>query len=53
MTSNRWQPAPPVSFISGGDGLARGYFNREELTAERFIPHPFHSEADAPSVPDR
>src|SRR5262249_43098326 len=25
----------------GGDGLARGYLNRPELTAERFIPHPF------------
>jgi len=24
-----------------GDGLARGYLNRPELTAERFMPHPF------------
>jgi amino acid adenylation domain-containing protein len=25
----------------GGDGLARGYFNRTELTVEKFIPNPF------------
>ena len=25
----------------GGDGLARGYLNRPELTAQKFIPHPF------------
>lgn len=25
----------------GGLGLARGYLNRPELTAEKFIPHPF------------
>ena len=25
----------------GGAGVARGYLNRPELTAERFIPHPF------------
>ena len=25
----------------GGGGLARGYLNRPELTAERFIPHPY------------
>ncbi|MGB7605431.1 MAG: amino acid adenylation domain-containing protein [Lutisporaceae bacterium] len=25
----------------GGDGVSKGYINREELTAERFIPNPF------------
>ncbi|MFD2168469.1 amino acid adenylation domain-containing protein [Tumebacillus lipolyticus] len=25
----------------GGDGLARGYLNNQELTEERFVPHPF------------
>jgi acyl carrier protein len=28
----------------GGAGLARGYLNRPELTAERFVPHPFSTE---------
>jgi len=31
----------------GGDGLARGYLNRPELTAERFIPHPWGNELGA------
>jgi amino acid adenylation domain-containing protein len=31
----------PGELHIGGVGLARGYLNRPELTAERFIPHPF------------
>jgi amino acid adenylation domain-containing protein/non-ribosomal peptide synthase protein (TIGR01720 family) len=31
----------------GGDNLARGYLNRPELTAEKFIPHPFADEPGA------
>ena len=25
----------------GGDGVARGYLNRPDVTAEKFVPHPF------------
>ena len=31
----------------GGDGLAKGYLNRPELTAEKFIRHPFSTQAGA------
>ena len=31
----------------GGDGLARDYFRRPELTAEKFVPHPYSAEPGA------
>jgi amino acid adenylation domain-containing protein/FkbM family methyltransferase len=33
----------PGEICVGGDGVARGYLNRPELTAERFVAHPFRA----------
>ncbi len=37
---------PGEAFV-GGDGVVRGYLDRPALTAERFVPDPFASEAGA------
>jgi amino acid adenylation domain-containing protein/thioester reductase-like protein len=43
------QPVPigiPGELYIGGQGVARGYLNQPELTAEKFIPNPFNKAGD-------
>ncbi len=48
ILGNNLEPLPigaTGELYIGGAGLARGYLNRTDLTAEKFIPNPFTNEA--------
>ena len=49
LLDSQGQPVPigvPGELHLGGAGLARGYLNQQQLTAEKFIPNPFEGIRD-------
>ena len=50
LLDQNMQPIPvgvPGELFIGGEGIARGYLGRPDLTAEKFIPHPFAGQPGA------